>query len=55
MSRLMKRRLMLKKLQSKGFAKEAKRLTRSQVAKIIEDILEAGYERKPHVCYGLFY
>ncbi len=32
--------VMLKKLQSKGFAKGLGKLTRSQVAKIIEDILE---------------
>ena len=32
--------VMLKKLQSKGFAQGAGKLTRSQVAKIIEDILE---------------
>ena len=32
--------VMLKKLQSKGFARGAGKLTRSQVAKIIEDILE---------------
>ena len=32
--------LMLKKLQEKGFAKEKVKLTRSQVNKIIEDILE---------------
>lgn len=31
---------MLKKLKAKGFAKDADRLSRSQVAKIIEDILE---------------
>ncbi|MEI6631232.1 MAG: lysine--tRNA ligase [bacterium] len=32
--------VMLEKLQGKGFAKEKSRLSRSQVAKIIEDILE---------------
>lgn len=38
---------LLKKLQSKGFAKEAKRLTRSQVAKLIEDILEEEMSANP--------
>ncbi|MBI5144894.1 MAG: lysine--tRNA ligase [Candidatus Omnitrophica bacterium] len=39
--------LMLKKLQAKGFAKEAKRLTRSQVAKVIEEILEQEMSANP--------
>lgn len=39
--------LMLKKLQDKGFALEAKKLTRSQVAKIIEEILEEGLSMNP--------
>jgi lysyl-tRNA synthetase class 2 len=40
-------KLMLKKLQAQGFAKDASRLTRSQVAKIIEDILEQGMTVNP--------
>lgn len=39
--------VMLKKLQSKGFAREANRLSRSQVAKIIEDILEEDMSMNP--------
>ncbi|MDD5729876.1 MAG: lysine--tRNA ligase [Candidatus Omnitrophica bacterium] len=38
---------MLKKLQDKGFAKEKNKLTRSQIAKIIEEILGEGIEDKP--------
>lgn len=38
---------MLKKLQAKGFAKEVSRLSRSQVAKIIEDILEQEMNLNP--------
>jgi lysyl-tRNA synthetase class 2 len=38
---------MLKKLQAKGFAGEKDRLTRSQVAKVIEDILTENMETKP--------
>ncbi len=38
---------MLKKLQAKGFAKEAARLSRSQIAKIIEDILEQDMGNNP--------
>jgi lysyl-tRNA synthetase class 2 len=39
--------IMLKKLQKKGFALDKKRLTRSQVAKIIEDILEQEMQVNP--------
>jgi len=39
--------VMLKKLQKKGLAKEAAKLTRSQVAKIIEDILEQDMSPNP--------
>jgi len=39
--------VMLKKLQQKGFAKDASRLSRSQVAKIIEDILEQEVSLTP--------
>jgi len=39
--------LMLKKLQDKGFAKDKNRLSRSQVAKIIEDILEQDMQVNP--------
>jgi len=39
--------VMLKKLQDKGFAKDKGRLSRSQVAKIIEDILEEGLQVNP--------
>ncbi len=38
---------MLKKLQDKGFAKEAARLSRSQINKIIEDVLEEGMNVNP--------
>lgn len=38
---------MLKKLKGKGFAKEARRLSRSQVAKIIEEILELDIKSNP--------
>ena len=38
---------MLRKLQSKGFAKDAAKLTRSQVTKIIEDILEQDMNVTP--------
>jgi lysyl-tRNA synthetase class 2 len=38
---------MLKKLQNKGFAKDNSRLSRSQVAKIIEDILEQDMQVNP--------
>jgi len=38
---------MLKKLQGKGFAKDKTRLTRSQVAKVIEDILEQDMQVNP--------
>ncbi len=39
--------VMLKKLQDKGFAKGLSKLSRSQVAKIIEDILEEGMNVNP--------
>lgn len=39
--------LMLDKLHKKGFAREANRLTRSQIAKIIEDILEQDMQLNP--------
>ena len=39
--------VMLKKLQEKGFAKDKNRLTRSQVNKIIEDILEQDMSISP--------
>jgi lysyl-tRNA synthetase class 2 len=38
---------MLKKLNAKGFAKEANKLTRSQIAKIIEDVLEQDMNINP--------
>jgi len=38
---------MLKKLQAKGFAKDKDRLSRSQIAKIIEDILEQDMQANP--------
>jgi lysyl-tRNA synthetase, class II len=38
---------MLKKLHDKGFAKEASRLTRSQIAKTIEDLLEQEMSAGP--------
>lgn len=39
--------VMLEKLHAKGFAKEANRLSRSQVAKVIEDILEENLNIQP--------
>jgi lysyl-tRNA synthetase class 2 len=39
--------VMLKKLQDKGFAKDKQRLSRSQVAKIIEEILGEGMSEAP--------
>jgi lysyl-tRNA synthetase class 2 len=39
--------VLLKKLQDKGFAKGLNKLSRSQVAKIIEDILEEGMNVNP--------
>ncbi len=39
--------VMLKKIKSKGFAKDAGRLSRSQVAKVIEDILEEEMNPNP--------
>jgi lysyl-tRNA synthetase class 2 len=39
--------LMLKKLHNKGFARDASKLTRSQVAKVIEDILEEDMTQNP--------
>ncbi|MBP7217199.1 MAG: lysine--tRNA ligase, partial [Candidatus Omnitrophica bacterium] len=39
--------LMLSKLKAKGLAKEAAKLTRSQIAKIIEDILEKQMNANP--------
>jgi lysyl-tRNA synthetase class 2 len=39
--------VMLKKLQDKGYAQDKKKLTRSQVAKVIEDILEQGMAVNP--------
>jgi lysyl-tRNA synthetase class 2 len=38
---------MLKKLHNKGFARDAHKLTRSQVAKLIEDILEQDMSMNP--------
>jgi lysyl-tRNA synthetase class 2 len=38
---------MLEKLKAKGFSKDVQRLGRSQVAKIIEDILEEGMGNQP--------
>jgi len=38
---------MLEKLKAKGFAKEATRLSRSQIAKLIEDILGQGMSMNP--------
>ena len=46
--------VMLSKLQAKGFAKEAKKLTRSQVAKIIEDILEQDMSNNPTLVTDYF-
>lgn len=39
--------VMLKKLKNKGFAQDAAKLSRSQVAKLIEDILEQGMNANP--------
>ncbi|OGX16552.1 MAG: lysine--tRNA ligase [Omnitrophica WOR_2 bacterium RBG_13_41_10] len=39
--------VMIKKLQAKGFAKEKNKLTRSQVAKIIEELLEEEMKTNP--------
>ncbi|MFH0790732.1 MAG: lysine--tRNA ligase [Candidatus Omnitrophota bacterium] len=39
--------VMLKKLQSKGFARDAVKLTRSQIGKIIEEILEQDMNMNP--------
>ena len=39
--------VMLEKLHHKGFAKEANRLSRSQVAKVIEDLLERDLDANP--------
>ncbi|MBM3245453.1 MAG: lysine--tRNA ligase, partial [Candidatus Omnitrophica bacterium] len=39
--------IMLDKLHKKGFAKEAAKLSRTQVGKIIEDILEEGLNANP--------
>jgi lysyl-tRNA synthetase class 2 len=39
--------IMLKKLQDKGFAKDKSRLSRSQVAKIIEEVLEEDMSLNP--------
>ncbi len=39
--------VMLRKLQDKGFAKEKTRLSRTQVGKIIEDILQEGMSLNP--------
>ncbi|MCG2706846.1 MAG: lysine--tRNA ligase [Candidatus Omnitrophica bacterium] len=39
--------VMLKKLQAKGFAKNKKRLSRSQVAKVIEEVLEQDMNVRP--------
>jgi lysyl-tRNA synthetase class 2 len=39
--------LMLKKLQQRGFAKEVNRLSRTQIAKIIEEVLEQGMSLNP--------
>ncbi|MDD5653250.1 MAG: lysine--tRNA ligase [Candidatus Omnitrophica bacterium] len=38
---------MLKKLQEKGFAKEVQKLSRTQIAKIIEEVLEEGMGLNP--------
>jgi lysyl-tRNA synthetase class 2 len=38
---------MLKKLKSKGFAKEVSKLSRTQIAKIIEEVLEEGMSLNP--------
>lgn len=39
--------VMLKKLKSKGFAKEVNKLSRTQIAKIIEEVLEEGMSLNP--------
>ncbi|MFA5095746.1 MAG: lysine--tRNA ligase [Candidatus Omnitrophota bacterium] len=39
--------VMLKKLKAKGFAKEVNRLSRTQIAKIIEEVLEEGIGLNP--------
>jgi lysyl-tRNA synthetase class 2 len=39
--------IMLKKLKEKGFAKEVARLSRTQIAKIIEEVLEEGMGLNP--------
>jgi lysyl-tRNA synthetase class 2 len=39
--------LMLKKLKAKGFAKEVNKLSRTQIAKIIEEVLEEGVSFNP--------
>ena len=39
--------VMLKKLQEKGFAREAAKLTRTQIAKLIEDVLEQEMSLNP--------
>jgi lysyl-tRNA synthetase class 2 len=46
--------VMLKKLHAKGFAKEAKKLSRSQVAKVIEDLLEEGMSANPTLVTDYF-
>lgn len=39
--------VMLKKLQARGFAKETNRLSRTQIAKVIEEVLEQGLNMNP--------
>jgi len=39
--------VMLKKLQARGFAKEVNKLSRTQIAKIIEEVLEQGMSLNP--------
>jgi len=39
--------VMLKKLKSRGFAKEVNKLSRTQIAKIIEEVLEEGMSLSP--------
>jgi lysyl-tRNA synthetase class 2 len=46
--------VMLKKIQMKGFAKDNTRLSRSQVAKIIEDILEHDLNENPTLVTDYF-
>jgi len=46
--------VMIKKLQAKGFAKEKNKLTRSQVAKIIEEILEEEMKTNPTLVTDYF-